>query len=279
MLYRLSLFLLTSFVLITTSSVSSQVITTPPKLQLSPTLTLQNAGAWKSVQNGVEYRTMTLERTDASYSLELKLVRIDTRSVYPRIISSGQYDLRGSDVKNLAERSGAVAMINANYFDEKGRALGFLKVAAQEINRNVSKSSLFTGIFGVREHSPFIQHRDDFQATQAEEALQAGPLLLNRGAVLKITRGQGRNSRRALIGIDKDQRVVLGVTDAIFGGLAWGELQELFTNPKWQLETPYLLNLDGGGSAQLFIKTKHVEEFVAGTSDIPVAIGFFKKND
>ncbi len=279
MQYPLSFFLLSSFVVLATASVSSQVNTSSPKLQVSPTLAVQSAGAWKPVQDGVEYRKLTLERTDASYTLELKLVRFDTRSVYPRIINSGQYDLRGSDVKNLAERSGALAMINANYFDEKGRALGYLKVAAQEINRGVSKSSLFTGIFGVRERAPFIEHRDNFQPTLAEEALQSGPLLLNRGATLKITRGQGRHSRRALIGIDKNQRVIIGVTDAIFGGLDWLEIQELFLGPKWQIETPDLLNLDGGGSAQLYIKTKHLEDFVAGTSDIPVGIGFFRRND
>jgi len=38
-----------------------------------------------------------------------------------------------------------------------------------------------------------------------------------------------------------------------------------------------LLNLDGGGSAQLYIKAGKFEEFVPGTVDVPVAIGFFAK--
>jgi hypothetical protein len=42
------------------------------------------------------------------------------------------------------------------------------------------------------------------------------------------------------------------------------------------LETAELLNLDGGGSAQLYIKTKTHEEFISGTSEVPVVIGFFK---
>jgi hypothetical protein len=43
------------------------------------------------------------------------------------------------------------------------------------------------------------------------------------------------------------------------------------------LETPELLNLDGGGSAQLYIKTAKMEESIPGTAEVPVAIGFFNK--
>jgi uncharacterized protein YigE (DUF2233 family) len=277
MMYRLAIFLFGSFLIIAAASVSSQVTTAPVKRGVSATLRVHDPGKWKVINKGIEFRKMSLERSEASYSLELKLVRFETRWVSPRVVRSGQYQLKGSDVKNLAALSGALAMINANYFDEKGRPLGFLKVGAQVINANISKSSLFTGIFGIGEKGPFIRDRDEFQPPDAEEAVQAGPLLLNHGAAVEITRGQGRQSRRALIGIDKNQRVIVGVTDAIFGGLAWAELQELFSNPKWQLETPDLLNLDGGGSAQLYVKTKGLEEFVAGTSEVPVALGFFDK--
>jgi hypothetical protein len=50
-------------------------------------------------------------------------------------------------------------------------------------------------------------------------------------------------------------RIIVGVTDAVIGGLSFAELQELFSNAKWQLDTPDLLNLDGGGSAQLYVKS------------------------
>jgi uncharacterized protein YigE (DUF2233 family) len=154
--------------------------------------------------------------------------------------------------------------------------LAFLKTANQEINRNVSKHALYTGVFGVHDATPFIVHRDDFQLTQAQEALQSGPLLLQQGATVQTVPGAGRYSRRAVIGIDKQQRLIVGVTDTVLGGLSFAELQELFSHPEWQLETTELLNLDGGGSAQLYIKTKTHEEFITGTSEIPVVIGFFK---
>jgi len=277
-MYRLAIFLPASLLIFAAALISSQGMTAAVKREVSATLTLQASGKWKSIHKGIEFRKISLDRSEPNYSVDLKLLRFDTRWVLPRVVRSAQYQLKGSDVRNLTALSGALAMINANYFDEKGRALGFLKAGAQVINGRVSKSSLLTGIFGINEDGPFIQHRDRFQPARAEEAVQTGPLLLNQGKALEITRGQGRQSRRAFIGIDKNQRVIVGVTDAIFGGLAWVELQELFSNPQWQLETPNLLNLDGGGSAQLYIKTKGLEEFVAGTSEVPVALGFFLKN-
>jgi uncharacterized protein YigE (DUF2233 family) len=80
-----------------------------------------------------------------------------------------------------------------------------------------------------------------------------------------------------MVGIDKVGRVIVAVTDAVLGGLSFAELQELFTTPKLQLDAPDLLNLDGGGSAQLYLKAGKFEEWVVGTTEVPVAIGFFAK--
>ncbi len=249
----------------------------PAKLASNPGLVALELGHWKPVQNGIDYRKLTLERSEPKYLIDLKIFRFDTRWLTPRLVISSYFQMSGATVKTLAEKSGAVAAINANYFDEKGRPLGFLKTTSREINRTISKSSLFTGVFGVKELTAFIQHRDAFNAAHIDEALQAGPLLLNRGTALEITRGQGRYSRRSVIGIDREQRLIIAVTDGLFSGLSWVELQELFAVRHWRIEATDLLNLDGGGSAQLYLKTANLEEYIAGTTEIPVAIGFFRK--
>src|SRR5919109_293317 len=171
-------FLLISFILARLSSMalSSQESTAASKLKSSPSLTITAPGGWKTVQKGIELRTIALERSEPSHAIELKILRFDTRWVVPRIIRSSRFQLKGASVKLLAEKSGAIAAINANYFDQKGQALGFLKADAQEVNRAVSKSALFSGVFGIRSFAPFIVHRDEFQSPQADEALQSGPL-------------------------------------------------------------------------------------------------------
>ncbi len=240
-------------------------------------MTITEFGSWKVIQKGTEFRKVSLERTEPYHLIDLKMVRFDTRWVVPRIVRSLQYNLKGADVRSLAEKSGAIAMINANYFDEKGRPLGFLKTAAEEVNPQISKSSLFTGIFGIKDRFPFIAHRDQFSSQQADEGLQAGPLLLMKGVALPVTRGAGKQSRRSLIGIDKEQRLIIAVVDSLLGGLNWVELQEFFGSVEWQVQLTDLLNLDGGGSAQLSVRGVQLEDHLHGTADVPVAIGFFPR--
>lgn len=249
----------------------------PLSLKSSPGLRITDSGSWRVVHKGSEFRKVTLERADPHHSIELKMARFDTRWIVPRIVRSHYYNLPGTNVKTLAEKSGAIAMINANYFDEKGRPLGFLKTATDEVNPTISKSSLFTGIFAIKGRMPFIIHRDNFSSQQADEGLQVGPLLLLKGAALPVTRGAGNKSRRSLIGLDGEYRMIIAVTDSFIGGLNWVELQEIFGSDQWQAQTTDLLNLDGGGSAQLYVRGPQIEEHVAGAADVPVAIGFFQK--
>ena len=61
------------------------------------------------------------------------------------------------------------------------------------------------------------------------------------------------------------------------GGLGLAEVQKLFADSRWHVDTVELLNLDGGGSAQLYVKSGKFEEWLPGTSEVPVAIGFFSK--
>jgi len=276
MLRSSSLLILLSWLTLAATFTSAQAPAPAAKPKVSSTLAVRKPGSWIPLDSDIEQRKMTLERSDPIYSFDLNLVRFARNRVLPRIISSGQFQLKSADAKTLAQRSGALVTINANYFDEKGKPLAFLKTATQEINRNVSKHALYTGIFGVQDSIPFIVHRDDFQLAHAREAIQSGPLLLKDGTAVQAITGAGRYSRRAVIGIDKQQRLIIGVTDTVLGGLSFAELQELFSRPEWQLETTELLNLDGGGSAQLYIKTRSHEEFISGTSEVPVVIGFFK---
>jgi uncharacterized protein YigE (DUF2233 family) len=246
------------------------------KLKIGTTLTITDAGSWNTVRKGVEFRKIAMERSEPSQTLEFKLLRFDSGLIVPRVLYADQFHLKGASAKTFAEKSGAIAAINANYFDEKGRPLAYLKTTQKEVNSTVSKHALYTGIFGVRELGPFVAHRDNFQPSQASEALQCGPLLLNKGAV-EMLNGSARYARRSVIGMDKEGRILIGVTDAVLGGLSFPELQELFTSSNRRLDATDLLNLDGGGSAQLYVKAGKFEEWLAGTSEVPVAIGFFAK--
>ncbi|HEY7317432.1 MAG TPA: phosphodiester glycosidase family protein [Candidatus Binatia bacterium] len=229
------------------------------------------------IQKGIEYRKMSLERSEPSHSIDLKLLRFDTRMVVPRILRSIQFQLKSANAKTFAEKSGALATINGSYFDIDGKPLAFLKIANQAINARIARNSLYSGVFSIKDQRPLISRRDDFLAEQADEGLQSGPLLLLHGTSQTITGIPSRASRRALIGIDSEHRLIIAVADSLLGGLHWLELQELFSAAPWQIQVTDLLNLDGGGSAQFYVKAGKFEEMVAGTAEIPVAIGFFNR--
>ncbi|HEX9271080.1 MAG TPA: phosphodiester glycosidase family protein, partial [Candidatus Binatia bacterium] len=238
-------------------SVSSQAPAT--KLKNNPALAVTNAGSWKVIQKGVEFRKMVLERSEPSHSIDLKLLRFDTRLVVPRVLRSAQFQLKSANAKTFAEKNGALAAINGSYFDTDGKPLAFLKVAGQAINARLAKNSLYSGVFSIKDQQPLISQRDDFLPEQADEGLQSGPLLLLHGTLQTVTGLPSRVSRRSLIGIDHEQRLVVAVADSLLGGLYWPEMQEIFSAAPWQIQVTDLLNLDGGGSAQLYVKTGKFE--------------------
>lgn len=264
-------------VLLSSSSISVSSQAPAARLKTNPALTVTDAGSWKTIQKGVEVRKMTLERSEPSHGIDLKLLRFDRQWIVPRVLRSAQFQLKGANAKTFAEKSGALATINGSYFDTDGKPLAFLKVASQAFNARVAKNSLYTGVFSIRDQQPLISHRDDFLPEQADEGLQSGPLLLLHGTAQSVTGVPNRANRRALIGVDQEQRLVIAVADSLLGGLHWPELQEIFSAPPWQIQVTDLLNLDGGGSAQLYVKTSKFEDLVAGTAEVPVAIGFFNR--
>ena len=262
------------FVILSDPAVESQG---SAKSQVETGLAVTDLGLWRDLQKGVASRTVTLERSQPNYTVELKLVRFNSELITARVLDSGEFQLRSASAKTFAEKSQAIAAINANYFDERGRPLAYLKTRVKEVNRILSKHALYTGIFGIGESGAFVTHRDEFAPAQAQEALQSGPLLLHRGLPLTVSADLGRYARRAVIGMDKNGAVIVAVADAVLGGLGLGELQKIFVDSRWHIDTVELLNLDGGGSAQLYLKSGKFEEWLPGTSEVPVAIGFFSK--
>jgi len=275
MLVRHKFILILLFLFASSVPASPQPSAFPGKVQNSAGLTIANAGTWRTVSKGMAFREIVLERFESKQSINFKLVRFEPDKFFPRVLRSVQFGFKGANAKTFVEKSGAVAAINANYFDADGKPLALLKIGGQLINSRISTSPLYSGIFGVKDQRALIWSRNEFLPDQADEALQAGPLLLLNGIVQPITGVPNRASRRALIGIDHEQRLLMAVTDTVLGGLYWTELQEVLS--AWQVQLADLLNLDGGGSAQLYIKAGNFEALAPGTTDVPVAIGIFQR--
>src|ERR1051326_2171806 len=94
---------------------------TVPGLKTSPNLLVNEQGRWVVVAKGIEFRNIALQRGDSNQPLELKLLRFDPQIVVPRVLTAAQFQSKATDAKTFVEKAGALAAVNANYFDEQGR--------------------------------------------------------------------------------------------------------------------------------------------------------------
>jgi len=235
---------------------------------------------WEKVADGVEYRYVkTVDRDDENQGL--KMVRLDQSRVKAKILYAEDYGAAMLTVKEMVEKSGAIAGINANYFDEKDRPLGYLKVKGREINDYIATPIIYSGIFAIQKGKGSILHRDVFHPLSCEEALQVGPRLIAEGSYtqgLNDTIDYRQRARRAGIAVDKKGRIVLFITSPPSAAMNWKELRALLmsSEKKGGIAPRDVMNLDGGGSTQLCVQAGKfsVQE---GYARVPVAIGFFER--
>lgn len=163
----------------------------------------------------------------------------------------------------IAEEAHADAVVNASYFDEKGRPLGLLVSRGRTVQGVNASGWAWAAISGgkllvaeAREHVP----------DGVVEAVQAGPLLVQAGRARTLS--SPRASRRAFIGADGEGRIVLGATN---GALTLGALARLLAAPESAGGAGLVsaMNLDGGSTAQLFLAGDDPPLKVAG---VPVPV-------
>ena len=170
------------------------------------------------------------------------------------------------DFGALAEKLGAAVVLNAGYYDEKGRPLGYFRSGGKVFNSLVlhrgRRTFLHYGaLFAVERGNgrPKIVSRENFEDSGVGEAFQAGPLLVMDGKPvpgLSRYREYLRASRRTVVGLDTEDRLVVLVSEAETRGVSWCELQAFLVLPesKGGLGVRDAMNLDGGSSSQLWVR-------------------------
>ena len=160
-------------------------------------------------------------------------------------------------------RSKALAAVNGGFFDESGRALGL------RVSRGRKKTALRSanwGVFYVRNKRATIVHTRDFKMHKdIREAVQCGPRLVVGG---KPTDLKAQWARRTGIGVARDGRVVLAVAD---GEMSLRDWAALWAAPNG-LNCRTALNLDGGTSTQLSLKTPRRALEITGPNHVSDAL-------
>lgn len=259
---RVFIIIVVYLTLITTSGESS-ADTEPADLTIS----------WENLTPAIKFGKLGFYPAGSFLRSELYLLRFKVSDVSISLDESAKVlsKPRGF-VKEIVLKKDAIAGINANFFDTLGQPLGLVLPASRDVNKRVQLGGkLLTAVFYISNDLPFIVQREEFKADGIQLALQAGPLLFSSGLKSEF-KSPSQTSRRSGIAITKSGELVLFATLLRFPGSTLEDMQTVLF--KTGLEVRDAINLDGGGSSQLFIKGMNQKEeiSISGGDEVPVAL-------
>ena len=214
---------------------------------------------------------------------DLRLVRSSLKRYRVGVVdAASELHRPRASVRTLARATGAVVGVNANFFDEQGLPLGLIISRGNNLHRMHMGGTTLTGVFYATRNSIGIKNRAEFRGEAVLEAVQAGPRLMADGKLLSGLRDTASVSRRAGVCIDERRNLIIYCVASGLRGLALSDLTAILADPR--INCRETLNLDGGGSAQLyvarseFLKGEGGEDLmVEGRDEIPVMLGLFRR--
>lgn len=242
-----------------------------PFLGIEPAKSEQAKLTWVKIATDLEVAEVGVP---ALFSSQLLLARTSLKDFKISVALASDFGGQVSTAKKIAEKSGAVLAINANFFDPDLRALG-LVVSRGIIRNKIHKGGrVLTGVFELNSSGPGIYHREGYSASRAIEAIQAGPRLISEGKLVSGLETKDVVTRRAGLCLDQQGRLIIFCSASNLGGISLGDLQTILLSQ--EIGCQNALNLDGGGSAQMYLRsgnmgsTTSYERFFAGMDEVPV---------
>ncbi|MDQ7026913.1 MAG: phosphodiester glycosidase family protein [Anaerolineae bacterium] len=254
---RLSLLLLIS--LIFACNLATPPTTVVPTAA-TPSMTATPDG-WETIANGIQQRWVV---TDEGFAYET--IRIDPTQYTFRV------HYREGDALTIREwrdeLTGAMVIINANFYTPENIILGLLISDGFAYGRAYSDRG---GTFFVQNGSVGIRWntQQPYQGEAYEQAIQAFPMLVYNGQAVYNNRNDTTPSRRTVIGIDAQGRVIMMVTPG-FGSSLYALSQYLVTT---DIGFVHAFNLDGGGSTMML---RSVDNYMLTSLDpVPAVLALY----
>lgn len=224
-----------------------------------------NTSPWKTISSGVEMRTLSVN-SDTTLSGKVNVVALRTSPSRIQIVNGATLD-----ASQWRRRHKSLAAVNGGFFDKSGRSLG-LRVANGK--RSGSLRTADWGVFYITRRSgkqrANVRHTKDFsrrypKLRKVHQAVQCGPRLVVDG---RRTDLKPQLARRIGIGVQRDGRVIIALSDGALPLQDWANLWARGSG----LNCLNALNLDGGGSTQLSLKTSKTSQEISGAWPVPDAI-------
>lgn len=228
---------------------------------------------WQELEPGLSQGIYELTSPGAAIKSEVVLLRFSPQRFSFHAALAADFGLDASDIITIARKNGAIAGINANFFDPDLKPLGLVIIGGSKRFPLQQGGNLLSGVFYVSRNQAAIVHRDKFDRYDADLAIQAGPRLIADGKAVDHQE-PAPPTRRSGVAITSDRQVILYATRVRFPGATIYQIQRMLLNSS--LHVTEALNLDGGSSSQLYLENlsggKEPQLFITGGDTVPVGL-------
>jgi hypothetical protein len=228
-----------------------------------------NATSWQMIIPGLEQRVYLPPP-------ENEVTKVSALRIDPAYYSFRVHYRPGAPltIRQWAEAlPGAVAFVNANFFDENGNALGFLVADGLAFGESYVNRG---GTFLVQNDLPRVRSNiaEPYAGESFEQAAQGFPMLMLDGAQSYTDTAQDRFTRRTVVAQDANGRIVLLTTPLI--GLTLLDLSAFL--PTTDMNLVNALNLDGGGSTLMYLTINGTPEYIVTSLDpVPAVLAVYAR--
>lgn len=217
------------------------------------------AATWQSVSPGIEWKKVRIKGAGFLNSdAEVVVLRFDPSRLH---VETG----KSKTAEEWRQSTNSIAAVNGGFFDENNHSLGLRQSKGKKLS---SLRHANWGVFYVQDGKANIVHTRDFSdvdQTTVTEAIQCGPRLVVDGLPTDL---KDQWARRTGIGITGTGKVLIAVCNSELSLRRWAK----FWAAKDGLHCQQALNLDGGGSSQLSLKSDVSSDQIDGLWSVPDAV-------
>jgi uncharacterized protein YigE (DUF2233 family) len=220
--------------------------------------------AWQTLRPGLSYRQLTPPNAFPWSKIHVFRIAPNSHQLQIAVVPAGA----SSNVRSLAQKHQALIAMNGGFFNPNFKPIG-LRISEGKQLSSLKKTSWF-GVFYLREGKPYVVSVRDYVPDPAINfAIESGPRLVIKGEIPHLKAGF---ADRTALGIDRHGAIILLVSEhALIGTQQLAELMAA-SPQEGGLDCLDALNLDGGGSSQLYANIGGFERHVSGLTDIADAL-------
>lgn len=248
---------------ITLQSATAQPLVATNVPQTAPSAAAQSED-WQVADEGMELRTLRLVAGDRSGFVTV--VRLDPKAYKISV----KYDVDNPGrVREWFEALKPLAVINGGYFDENGRPTAL--VIFDGIRRGESYTG-FGGMIVINSQGEFelrsLREQPFDPNEEIQQAMQSSPMLIQPGGVVSDFEEDQDRSRRTVIARDSQGRILLIASNTIIFTLS--EFAQALKASDLELDAA--LNMDGGRSTGLFLRTPAASVAIDSIEKVPLVL-------